>query len=78
MTDRLRGVVVTFGQDIRVDDAEAILSAIRMIKGVVDVQPVVASYEGDMAEARVNQQWREKLYALIREDRDGKKRDGNG
>lgn len=72
MTDRLRGVVVTFGQDIRVDDAEAILSAIRMIKGVVDVQPVVATYEGDMAEARVNQQWREKLYALIREDRDGK------
>jgi hypothetical protein len=35
MTDRLKGCVVTFDQDLRTDDAEAILNAIRMVKGVL-------------------------------------------
>lgn len=37
MTDRLKGCVVAFEKDIREDDAEGILNAIRMIKGVADV-----------------------------------------
>ncbi len=37
MTDRIKGVYVAFDQDYRVDDAEDILTAIRMVKGVLDV-----------------------------------------
>lgn len=66
MTDRLKGVLVTFGQDIREDDAEKLLDAIRMLKGVIDVRPLVSSIEDDMARARVDFEWRERILDLLR------------
>jgi len=43
MTDRIRTIHVILDQDYRVDDGEAILNAIRMIKGVAqaDFGPVM-------------------------------------
>ena len=38
MTDRVKGVYVAFERDIRVDDVEVIVNAIRMIKGVAGVE----------------------------------------
>lgn len=35
MTDRLKGFIVTLTTDIREDDAESIVQAIKMIKGVL-------------------------------------------
>jgi len=37
MTDRTISLLVTLDQEYRVDDAEAIANAIKMIKGVLDV-----------------------------------------
>lgn len=37
MTDRIKGCVVAFDHDIRDDDAQGLLNAIRMIKGVQSV-----------------------------------------
>lgn len=65
MTDRLKGVFVTFDRDIREDDAEHILNAIRMVKHVVDVQPLVSDHVDEMARSRVDQEWREKLWELM-------------
>lgn len=42
MTDRIKGLTVTLCPDTRDDDAEATINAIRMIKGVIDVQSHVA------------------------------------
>lgn len=42
MTDRHAGYVVTLAADIREDEAEEILTALRMVKGVLAVEPVVA------------------------------------
>ena len=53
MTQRLKGVLVTFDRDIREDDAEAILTAIRMVRGVADVSPVEADSNDWMARQRV-------------------------
>jgi len=39
MTDRLKGCIVAFEKDIREDDAEFILNAIKMIKFVKSVEP---------------------------------------
>jgi len=39
MTDRLKGCTVVFEKDIRDDDAAEILSAIKMVKGVLSVTP---------------------------------------
>jgi ribosomal protein L5 len=78
MTDRLKGVVVAFDHDIRVDDAEQIIAAIRMIRRVADVQPVVADANAEIAELRANAKWRDKLGALIYEDITGRKRGNDG
>jgi hypothetical protein len=65
MTDRLKGVLVTFDSDIREDDAEQIIAAIRMIKCVADVSPLVRNHEDLMARVRVDGEWRKKLLALL-------------
>jgi len=65
MTDRLKGVLVTFDHDIREDDAEQIIAAIGMIKHVADVKPMVRTHEDLMARVRVDGEWRKKLAALL-------------
>lgn len=42
MSDRTRGFIVTLDKERRVDDCEeSIILAIKMIKGVVSVEPIV-------------------------------------
>ena len=45
MTDRWKGVTVAFDRDICEDDAEAIVQAIRLIKGVASVASLVANVD---------------------------------
>lgn len=52
MTTRYKGFIVALDYDIREDDAEPILSALRLIKGVTSVHPVTAEMNDDMARAR--------------------------
>lgn len=73
MTQRLKGVTVTFDRDIREDDAEALLTAIRMIKGVADVSPIEATSDDWMARQRVRQEIAESFHALWNEILTGKK-----
>jgi hypothetical protein len=65
MTDRLKGVIVTFKEDIRVDDAEAVINAIQMVKGVLSVKPLVSNYDQHIAEQRVRMDLHEKLFNVI-------------
>lgn len=67
MTDRYKGVVVTFARDIRDDDAEATLAAIRQIKGVIDVTPSVANLDDHMNRSRVAFEISDKIWALLKE-----------
>lgn len=52
MTDRHRGYIVTLDHDIREDDAEHIINAIRMIKSVISVEPIVGGFESQMSDER--------------------------
>jgi hypothetical protein len=52
VTDRHAGYIVTLPEDQREDDADATLQAIRMIRGVVSVEPVVADAALHVAEHR--------------------------
>ena len=68
MTDRINAFVVILDRDIRDDDVEAITNALRMVKHVASVEPVVArSTEGMVARTRVSKWWRDKLFAIIDE-----------
>jgi hypothetical protein len=45
MTDRVRRITVILEQETRVDNAEPIVAALQMVKGVGDVVPQVGDYE---------------------------------
>jgi cell division septation protein DedD len=65
MTDRHSGYIVTLDADIREDDAEAIITALRMVKHVASVTPVVAQLEDHMARQRVRYEARSRLFDAI-------------
>jgi hypothetical protein len=67
MTDRHIAYVVTLADDVREDDAEAgILTALRMIRGVADVRPVIADRVVQQStRARVSEEWRAAMIAAV-------------
>ena len=67
MTDRHAGYIVTLSRDIREDDAEAVITALKMVKGVVGVEALVADPGLHMAEMRIGTEVRQKLYQFIQE-----------
>lgn len=67
MTARHAGYIVTLADDVREDDAEHILTALRMISGVVSVTPVTADIGQVVARERVQAEIREKVLRLLEE-----------
>ena len=67
MTDRYNALVVVLERDIRSDDAEDIISALRMVKGVSSVTPNVSSLQDHIARARARTELAEKLWAVLQE-----------
>ncbi len=65
MTDRLKGVWVAFEHDIREDDAEALTSAIKQLRGVLAVEPQVVDVGDWVAEERVRADYRTKLMDIL-------------
>lgn len=41
MTDRHAGYIVVLDKDIREDDAEATLTALRRVRGVISIEPII-------------------------------------
>jgi hypothetical protein len=67
VTDRHADYVVVLDQDIRDDDAEAVSTALRMVKGALTIEPLVASPEVHIAEQRARHEFRTELYNLAKE-----------
>jgi hypothetical protein len=70
VTDRHSAYIVTLAEDIREDDAEAVLIALRMVSGVPSVKPLAASWEVHVAGERRDSQWRDALYGIARDGPD--------
>jgi hypothetical protein len=66
VTDRHVGYLVVLARDIREDDAEGVLNAIRMIKGVISVEPVIAGAQQYAAASRRDVLWQDALRDLAR------------
>ena len=66
MSDRIKGVVVTFDEDIRDDDFEATIGAIRMIRGVLSVEPSVLTIDDHMNRERIRAEFAGELVGLVR------------
>lgn len=69
MTDRYNAFTVVLDRDIRDDDAESIITAIRMVRGVLSVDPVVADTASWVAENRVRRDIETRIYKALREGR---------
>jgi hypothetical protein len=68
MTDRYFALTVTLERTIRQDDAEALIKAIKMIKGVAGVVPIVANTETYWARESARRELEKKLLAALREE----------
>ena len=67
MTDRHIGYLVTLDRSIRSDDAEVIISAIKMIKGVAEVKPLIDSWERQIAKTEAEIEIKRKLFEVFKE-----------
>lgn len=65
MTDRASGLIVALDKDIRVDDVEPLINAIKCLQHVVGVTVSVADSSTMLARMRVDAEWREKILKLL-------------
>ena len=65
MTDRINAFVVILETDLRTDDAEATVSALRQIRGVLSVEPHVSRLEDFVAQERARQALASKLWDVL-------------
>jgi hypothetical protein len=65
MTDRYTYLTVALDREIRDDDAQPLIDAIKMLKGVMAVEPHIADINMWVAEERARQHLREQLLAIL-------------
>lgn len=66
MTNRVNAFIVILERDIREDDAESTLNAIKQIRGVLKVKPHLADGEEAIAEARVRADLIGRIFDLLK------------
>jgi hypothetical protein len=66
MTDRHTGYVVTLAKPLRDDDDADTINALRMVRGVISVEPIVHDLLVEMTvEARVDNEWRARIIKML-------------
>lgn len=70
MTTRHAGYLVTLEKDMREDDAEGVITALRMVKGVVSVEPVIGDPSLALAEERARFRLQKALWDVVNKSRD--------
>ncbi len=68
MTDKMKGLIVTFKYDIRDDDVEKVTDAINLMECVASVKPVIGNATDQMNRERVKFELKEKLWKVVSED----------
>jgi hypothetical protein len=65
MTDRAKGCWVAFDENIRVDDVEPLVEAIKMLRGVLAVELQISTPQDYIAESRARAAIAEKIYKAL-------------
>ena len=65
MTDRIGGFIVVLEEAIRADDAEDTLTALRQVRGVISVEPIVTDSNTHLAAARIKRDLRQKVWDAL-------------
>lgn len=74
MTDRIHALTVVLERDIRDDDIQPVIEAIKMVRCVADVKPHVADHVLYTAESRAHQEFAELMYKLLRVSGDSRRK----
>lgn len=69
MTDRVNALIVTLHNDIRIDDVEPLMDAIRQFSLVLQVDPNIADIDSHVAYARARGELGGKLLNVLYPDR---------
>ncbi len=62
MTDRHTGYVIALDKDFREDDAQEIITALKMVKGVIGVEPIIGGSAIVTTEMAVQNRVKQKLF----------------
>ena len=73
MTDRFHSLTVVLERDMREDDAEALIDAIRMFRGVIGVDGNVTCIDSHIAEKRAKYEMTRRIYDAINNSEDCEK-----
>lgn len=65
MTDRVKALTVTLEKDIRDDDIETLVNAIKMLKGILDVENLIVTHEDHFAYLRAKRELGTKLWDVL-------------
>ena len=65
MTDRFNKLVVVLDKDLREDDAEPLMNAIRQMRGVLSVEGNVVTTGDHVATVRVKHELSQKVFEFI-------------
>lgn len=65
MSDRINALTVVLEKDLRADDAEALLTAIRQLRGVISVQANVTGIADHIALERARREIYDKLWSAL-------------
>ena len=65
MTDRFHSLVVVLEKDMRSDDAEGLIQAIRHMRGVASVAGNISDFASHMAEERARRELGHKLWEIL-------------
>lgn len=66
MTERFNALTVVLEEDLRADDAEALIAAIGQLRGVLSVSGNVADITTHTAQERARHELGQKLLAVLR------------
>ena len=68
MSDRYNYLTVVLERDLKDEEAEPLIAAIKQLRGVLSVAPNVTDATALLAEERVRSELRKKLWQIMRED----------
>jgi hypothetical protein len=66
VTDRYFALTVVLEQNIRDDDAQPLIDAIKQLRGVLSVEPHISNLDTHQAQERAYAELRKKLWEVLR------------
>jgi len=69
MSDRYNYLIVVLEKDLKDEDAQPLLEAIKCLRGVLSVTPNISDSDAWAAEERVRRELTEKLWRVLREEK---------